>query len=190
VFEADARRRTLLALMQETAGCARLDTMTDRSADIHAIIQVSLSYAAGIDHRDWPRYRSVFHDECHFDTSSWSGRPPTTMAADDWVDAVRAVNGNFDATQHLMTNHTVEFVGDDEAIGVNEVHAQHWFSAATMAEFGRPSEPAWCVLGGHYRNRYRRVEGVWRMSECQLTVRWQTGNSDVFALARTRTVTK
>ena len=162
--------------------------MAERFEDIHAIIQVSLSYAGGIDHRDWERFRSVFHDECHFDTSSWSGRAPSVMRADDWVQAVRSVNGSFDATQHLMTNHVITFEGDDVAIGVNEVHAQHWFGADTMLAMQEPGqEPgqaAWCTLGGHYRNRYTRVNGVWRMAAMQLVVRWHTGDQRVFALAR------
>jgi hypothetical protein len=160
--------------------------MAGRSDDIHEIVQVSLSYAAGVDHRDWRRYRQVFHDECLFDMSSWSGRPPTVMRADDWVEGVRAVNGNFDATQHMMTNHVVTFDGDDSAVGVNEVQAQHWFSADTMQTFGRPAQPTWCTLGGHYRNRYTRVDGVWRMAAVQLVVRWHAGDQDVFTLARAR----
>ena len=160
--------------------------MTERFADIHAIVQVSLSYAGGIDHRDWARYRAVFHDECHFDTSSWSGRAPSTMSADDWVAAVRTVNGSFDATQHLMSNHVVEFTGDDSAVATNEVQAQHWFSATSMESFGQAATAAWCMLGGHYRNVYERRDGIWRMAACQLVVRWQTGDPEVFALARAR----
>lgn len=162
------------------------DRLADRSADWHAIVAVSLSYAAGIDHRNWDRYLAVFTDPCEFDFSSWSGRPKATMPADAWVEAVRSVNGNFDATQHLMTNHDVHFGGDDEAIGVNELQAQHWFSAASMEAFGRPAEPAWCLLGGHYTNHYVRAEGVWRMASCHLTVRWRTGDETIFALARSR----
>lgn len=152
-----------------------------------AIVQVSYGYAAGIDHRDWGLYRSIFTDLCEFDFSSWSGRPKAVMPAEDWVAAVRSVNGNFDATQHIMTNHRLDLIDDDTVLGVNELQAQHWFSAESMAAFGRPAEMAWCLLGGHYTNRYERgTDGVWRIAACRLTVRWRTGDESIFPLARSR----
>ncbi len=151
-----------------------------------AIVDLSSGYAAGIDHRDWGLFRSIFTDVCEFDFSSWSGRPAAAMAADDWVQAVRAVNGNFDATQHLMSNHRMQRVDDDTIIAVNEMQAQHWFAGDSMASFGRAAESAWCLLGGHYTNRCTRVGGDWRIMSCQLTVRWRTGDETIFALARQR----
>ncbi len=102
-----------------------------------AIVDLSYAYAAGIDQRDWSLYRSIFTDVCEFDFSSWSGRPAAAMPADDWVQAVRSVNGNFDATQHLMSNHRLQRVDDDTIVGVNELQAQHWFDAESMSSFGR-----------------------------------------------------
>jgi hypothetical protein len=157
-----------------------------RLVDRQQIVEVSLNYAAGIDHRDWARYRDCFADPCRFDFSSWSGRPAAVMPADEWVAAVRSVNGSFDATQHLMTNHDIRFDGDDTAVGVNELQAQHWFSPESMVSFGRPAESAWCLLGGHYTNRYERLEDGWRISECRLTVRWHIGDRSIFELARRR----
>jgi hypothetical protein len=156
------------------------------AGDTASIVQVSYRYAAGIDHRDWDLYRSVFTDECEIDFSSWSGTPGAVMRADDWVAAVRSINGSFDATQHVMTNHIVDFIDHDTAVGTNEVQAQHWFSAATMAGFGRAAEARWCLLGGHYTNRYVRDAGGWRISSCRLTVRWRMGDESIFALARHR----
>lgn len=155
-------------------------------ADRQAVIDLSLGYAAGIDHRDWVLYRSIFTDVCEYDFSSWSGRPPAAMPAEQWVEAVRSVNGNFDATQHIMTNHRLEHLDPDTIVGVNELQAQHWFSAASMAEFGRPAEAAWCLLGGHYTNRYVRDADGWRIASCRLTVRWRTGDESIFAFARQR----
>jgi hypothetical protein len=164
-------------------------------ADADAIVQLSYAYAAGIDHRDWALYRSIFTDSCEFDFSSWSGRPAAVLAADDWVAAVRSTNGSFDATQHLMSNHRIHLVDDHTAVGVNELQAQHFFTGETMAAFGRPAESVWCLLGGHYTNRYVRtglheptsdVWQGWRIAACRLTVRWRTGDESVFPLARSR----
>jgi SnoaL-like domain len=150
------------------------------------LLQLSYRYAAGIDHRDWALYRSIFADMCTFDFSSWSGRPSAEMSADEWVQAVRSVNGNFDATQHIMTNHRFESIDADTVIGVNELQAQHWFTAVSMVSFGRAAEAAWCLLGGHYTNRYVRTDDGWRIDSCQLDVRWRTGDESIFTFARRR----
>jgi hypothetical protein len=158
----------------------------DRIDDHLAIVGVSISYASGIDRRDWERYREVFTQQCEFDFSSFSGTPPTTLTNQQWADNVRSLNGNFDATQHIMTNHDITFLGPDEAVGVNELQAQHFFTAESMASFGREAAAAWCFLGGHYTNSYARSDGRWRIARCRLDVRWRTGDETVFALARAR----
>lgn len=155
-------------------------------ADRQSLVELSLAYAAGIDLRDWALYRSIFTDVCEYDFSSWSGRPAAAMPAELWVEAVRSVNGSFDATQHLMTNHRFAPLDAATVEGTNELQAQHWFSSDTMASFGRPPEAAWCLLGGHYTNRYVRTTGGWRIASCRLTVRWRTGDESIFALARAR----
>jgi hypothetical protein len=165
--------------------------LTIDAADRQEIVELSLAYAAGIDHRDWALYRSIFTDVCEYDFSSWSGRAPASMPADDWVQAVRSVNGNFDATQHLMTNHRLQRLDADTIVGTNELQAQHFFDAESMASFGRTTEAAWCLLGGHYTNRYVRSAGSdgggrWHIASCRLTVRWRTGDETIFALARQR----
>jgi hypothetical protein len=153
-----------------------------------AVIDVVVRYATGIDRRDWTRYQSCFTDPCRFDFSSFSGRPAADMAAADWVAAVRSVNGNFDATQHLSTNHVVTFEGPNEATCVSEMQAQHFFTPASMVALGQTEGSVnWCALGGHYTNRLVRDAGTgdWRISACTLEVRWITGDLGIFALART-----
>jgi hypothetical protein len=157
------------------------------SADRDAIIQRSFAYATGVDRRDWALYADCFTDPCEFDFSSWNQRPPTMIGPAVWAVNVAGTNGNFDATQHMMSNHVITFTGDDEAIGVNELIAQHWFSAESMATFERPDEVSWCILGGHYTNTYVRCsDGAWRITRCRLDVRYTTGNPGVFSLARGR----
>lgn len=155
-----------------------------------AIVDVVVQYATGVDRRDWDLYAACFTDPCEFDFSSWSGAPATTMTPTEWATRVRSVNGNFDTTQHLSTNHVVTFhdTGDhgaDEATCVSEMHAQHWFSATRLTALGHPSdEPRWCTLGGHYTNSLVRTAVGWQIRRCQLTVRWTTGDPSIFAIAR------
>jgi SnoaL-like domain len=164
-----------------------------------AIARLTFDYARGIDDRDWTTFRSVFADACEVDFQSWSGAPPSVMASDVWVQAVRSVTGAFDATQHLMTNHRIvddhDHDHDDDAaaigvtgvvIGVNEVQVQHWFDADSMASFDRPAEPACCTLGGFFTNRYVRTDAGWRIAACRFTLRWRTGDETLFVLARHR----
>ena len=157
------------------------------TADRDAIIQRSFAYATGVDRRDWALYADCFTDPCEFDFSSWNQRPPSMISPAVWARNVAGTNGNFDATQHMMSNHVITFTGGDEAVGVNELIAQHWFSAESMTAFGLTDEVAWCTLGGHYTNHYRRTDdGAWRISRCRLDVRYTTGNPGVFSLARGR----
>lgn len=176
------------SVANRAAAGSAADFAADSAADVlSAITRLTVDYARGIDDRDWALFRSVFADACAVDFSSWSGAPATTMASDLWVHAVRSITGAFDATQHLMTNlalHVTE--GPHELIGVNEVQAQHWFDAKSMAGFDRPSEPACCTLGGKFTNRYVRTEWGWRIAACRFTLRWRTGDETLFALARQR----
>ena len=164
--------------------------MTDddlRHHDRLAIGDVAVRYASGIDRRDWALYRSCFADPCHFDFSSWSGRPGGPLPADTWVDNVRRTNGSFDATQHLLGNLVLRFDAEDRDVATYEIElqAQHFFTAETLAAHGWPADTVnWCLLGGHYSNRVVRTDDGWRMVHCQLTVRWRTGNEGIFALAR------
>ena len=149
-----------------------------------AIVDVSHAYAAGIDRRDWSLYATCFTDPCGFDFSSFSGRPAAELPRDVWVDNVRRTNGSFDATQHQMSNQMVTLHGDERATCITELRAQHWFSDETMAKLGHRGETNFCELGGHYTNDLVFDGTTWRISYCRLTVRWQTGNMAIFALAR------
>lgn len=162
----------------------------NNSPDAHDIIEVSYRYAQGIDHRDWDLYADCFTDPCEFDFSSFSGRPPTSMAAKTWSDNVRSLNGNFDATAHQMTNHVITQFSPTSAQCVTELRAQHWFSHDTMAELGHAGEINWCELGGHYTNQLVSDGQAWRISSCKLTVRWRLGNEAIFGLARSRETTR
>ena len=151
---------------------------------LRAIIEVSHDYAAGIDRRDWNLYGTCFTDPCRFDFSSFSGRPAADLSRDSWVDNVRRTNGSFDATQHQMTNHIVSLAGRTRATCITELRAQHWFSERSMEIMGHAGEVNFCELGGHYTNVLEFDGERWRISECSLTVRWQTGSMAIFDLAR------
>ncbi len=162
------------------------DALLQQILDRQAIVDVSHDYAGGIDHRDWQRFARCFTDPFTMDSSSFSGFPARQFDRHTWAESVRVVNGAFDATQHMMTNHSVEFIGPDEAVCVNEVRAHHWFSAESMESFGLEPEQAVATLVGHYTNTMLRQGRAWRISHCCLTVRYRFGDERVWALARQR----
>ena len=164
---------------------------TSRPEDRTAISDVVVRYATGVDRREWALYATCFTDDCIFDFTSFSGGSPRVMSGAAWAANVRSLNGNFDATQHLSTNHVITFstsglgAGPSEATCVSEMHAQHFFERTTLDSLGHSDvEPTWCTLGGHYTNQLRRNVVGWQIFHCRLDVRWRTGNMAIFPIAR------
>ena len=68
-------------------------------------------YALGVDMRDWEMFRSCFTDDVEADfTSIWPGL--VVKGADEWVQRAENLIEGFDATQHIITNHTHDIRGD------------------------------------------------------------------------------
>jgi hypothetical protein len=147
-------------------------------ADRLAVSDVVIRYATGVDTRDWDLYASCFTDPCEFDFSSWSGTPASTMSRATWVSAVRSSLSGFDATQHISTNHVISFdEGRGSARCVSYMQAQHFVADQPVTT---------CTLGGYYTNALVRRSDEWRITRCQLTVTWMTGDRGLFAVARER----
>ncbi len=154
-------------------------------ADRQAIVDVIVQYATGVDRRDWELYAACFTDPCEFDFSAWNEQPATSMRPEEWARKVRSVNGNFETTQHLSTNHVVTFEAVDAATCVSYMQAQHWFSSQRLTELGHASDaPRWCTLGGFYTNSIVKTDRGWRIRRCQLDVTWVTGDPTIFDIAR------
>ena len=151
------------------------------------LVQLSYRYAAGVDRRDWDLYAHCFADPCWIDMSSFTGRPAGFLRVAEWVERVRSVNGEFDATQHLMSNHRILDSGADGVVFEYELQAQHWFRPETMTALGAPDAVNWCLLGGHYTCLAVPSDADgWVMARLRLDIRWRTGNIGVFDVARAR----
>ncbi len=142
--------------------------------DFMAVCDLKYRYAAGIDTRDWDLYRSIFTDTVDIDFSSYSGRPPATMTADEWVAGVQPLFTGLAATQHSMTNPRVQAEGDRAALSM-------YMQAEHILDHDDPS--AWFTIGGFYTDRAVRTSGGWRLTAVKLTVFWRRGRFDIMEQA-------
>lgn len=160
---------------------AELDELRDR----REIVDVTLTYAAAIDRRDWPLLATLFTDPFELDMRGVSGREPTQISPADWAGRVSLL-GRLDATQHLITNHlvTIEEPGRRARCRA-EIRAQHWLDPVHLQALELPAGTiGWYELGGHYDFTLRRDAGTWQICAYALVVRWRTGNEQVFELAQ------
>ncbi len=123
------------------------------------IIDVSNRYATGCDLRDSEIYRSCFTDEIDTDFSSVGIGDKMKLSADAWVDIVINFMQNYEATQHIITNHSITINGD-EATSIAYLQAQHLLSGSLH------------TIGGYYTNKLKRTSKGWRITDLKLTQTW------------------
>ncbi len=81
--------------------------MTERE-DRQDIGDVLVRYATGIDHRDWPLFRTVFTEDCDLDygeIGTWHGVDAVT----EFMEQAHAMAGH---TMHRITNVAADVDGD------------------------------------------------------------------------------
>ncbi len=144
--------------------------------DHEAITRTVYEYAYGLDGREWDRYRRIFADEVDVDFSSYNGRPPATMPADDWVAGLRPLFTGLDATQHSMSNPLVDVDGDVARCRMY-MQAAHFLHSWPAPEF---------TIGGYYDDRLVRTGDGWRITAVTLTVWWRRGNARIMPAAAAR----
>lgn len=151
--------------------------MTVRFEDFVEICDLRYAYATGIDTRNWTLYRSIFTDRVTIDFSSYSGRPPAEMGADDWVAGLQPLFAGLAASQHSMTNPRLTVEGDDATLTM-------YMQAEHILDHDEPM--AWFTIGGYYTDRVRRTNGRWLISEVTLTTLWRRGRPEIMIAAADR----
>ncbi len=125
-----------------------------------AVVRVLSQYAKGIDRKDADLYRSCLSDPIDIDAGEFGG---VGMKADDWLAEAFEIADGYTSTQHIITNHEVEF---PDGPGGNEAHcraylqAQHWRAEESM------------LLGGRYNLKLRKEAGAWRIYKVGLEIDW------------------
>ena len=87
---------------------SRIRQLEDRALISERVIK----YAMAVDRADWEMFADCFTDPVHADYSE-NGMPAADFARDDLVGIVRGALGGYTATQHLSTNHVIEFDEND-----------------------------------------------------------------------------
>ena len=130
------------------------ETGPSELADVEAIRQVKARYFRFLDTKDWSAFRSLFTDDAEIEVSADGAG--VVSGADTIVEGIAtALDGV--VTVHQGTNPEIHVDGD-EATGV--------WAMADHLEF-----PDGTVMrgAGHYEERYRRVDGDWRIAGFRLT---------------------
>jgi hypothetical protein len=152
-----------------------------RLVDRAEIIELMSQYALALDFLDRNLYASCFTDPVavdfgSFDFGSLGEGAAQTMSVDEWTDYCwRAIQGS-DATHHVITNHHIRFVGDDEATLRAYVTVKHYIE--DVAEY---------FSGGLYTDRVVRTGDGWRLAEVRFQEIWHSGNPAIFDLNQGRT---
>lgn len=138
--------------------------LTDR-AEIHDVV---VTFAYGIDTRDWPLFRSTLADsvEVHYPDSVGIN----TFTGDDLTKTAEAFFSRLDATQHVSANHRISIDGD-HAVCTSTLLAQHYLAAQNDSPVQRQV--------GYYINTLER-QGEWKIVRSEQRVFWQDGNTEVF----------
>ncbi len=139
-------------------------------SDKAALSDILNDYAAGVDLRDWPLFRSCFTDDLEAD---FAGVLPGNVChgADKWVAAAVKLIEPLTATQHIITNHSHDIEGDT-AKSRAYLQAQHMHRDADGKE-------RHYLIGGYYTYDMVRTDEGWKIKKYRLTQTWSSGDSSV-----------
>lgn len=136
----------------------------DYLADRVALQDVMLNYAAGVDERDFERYRNCFAEDVEvLDFGS-----ETIRGVDAWVSYVRDALESYGATQHMLGPQFATIDGD-VAQTRSDVQALHYMS-------DKPDTTL--TLWATYETQMTRINGEWKISRHRLVPRGTRVQSD------------
>jgi uncharacterized protein (TIGR02246 family) len=127
---------------------------SDGADDVEAIRRLKARYFRSLDTQDWQAFRSVFTDEAEIDVSADGAG--VVRGSDAITESIaRALDGA--TTVHQGTTPEIEVDGD-EAVGTWAMTDLIVFPDGTRLDGA-----------GHYHERYRRVDGRWRIAGFRLS---------------------
>ena len=129
----------------------------DLALDRIALQDVMLSYAAGVDERDFDLYRSCFAD----DVEVVGFGDETVHGAEAWLAYVKNALERFGPTQHMLGPQLAAVDGDN-AHCRTDVQALHYL---------KEPEGSILTLWATYKSDMRRIDGRWRIVRHELVSR-------------------
>ncbi len=148
--------RVRVTLVDTSGGIMTIDVQT--LADRLEIHDVLIRYSTALDTRDWKLLWSVFSDDAVLD---YDEAPPASVA--EFAERAQKGIGDLPATQHTVTNISVELDGD-------RARSRCYASAMHV----RGEERATYLLGGVYLDELVRTPDGWRISHRNFTSTWAT----------------
>lgn len=138
------------------------------------IVELINQFGMSIDLRDWTKFRSLFAESVEFDYSS-IGEVAGVLQPAEIASTAQQDLGGFQATQHMITNHIVEFL-EDSATSYAHVRAQHFLPNDRFDSM--------LQIGGYYHARLIPVDSNWKIKGWKFTILWSVGNLELFDLAK------
>jgi hypothetical protein len=158
-----------------------MDPVLQQLLDENEIRRLVIGMSLAMDSHERALFRGAWADEVELhlprlggDTVPLSGR----QRADEYADGVMALLSEFEATQHVSSNHFITVTGDRATCACYTL-AQH--------RLLRDDGDAWFTAGARYDLTAERFPEVgWRFVAFTLTPLWSTGDPSVWKDATRR----
>jgi hypothetical protein len=152
-----------------------MNTTVQAYLDRQDVIATANAVFTTSDRREWDACARLFTEEVILDYQSLSGQPAESLSPQKITERWRGVLPGFGFTQHMLTNHEVEFPSANLAVCRFYGHAVHYIPQAKGGE-------EWGVYGTYRMELIRRKEG-WQVRYMQYNHKYQHGNPGLPALA-------
>ncbi len=127
-----------------------------------AVKDVKARYCRFLDTKDWEGFGNLFTDDAVLDVKEDTGADPF-HGREALVDQVRAAVTHAKSTHHVHSPE-IAFDGPDAADVIWAMQDR-----VVWAEGKSPIPPVTAITGyGHYRERYVRRDGLWRIASLKL----------------------
>ena len=128
-----------------------------------AITELKARYCRLLDTKDWDSYAALLTEDFELDISEGTGIPVIRGCEVAVKQVLASVGGS--KTAHQVHAPEIRVTGSDEAEGVWAMQDHIVWEAERAARMGISGLSGY----GHYHERYRRQNGVWKIAALRLT---------------------
>ena len=135
--------------------------------DVYEISQVLYRYTVAIDSRAYELFDRCFTADATIELAGMG-----VMTRDGYRKIARENLVSFDATQHVVSNPSIQVDGD-------RAYSRCYFTAQHVKNALAP-RPC-MIIGGWYDDKFARVDGAWLITARVGTALWFDGNPEVLS---------